>query len=456
MTTPRPQVHFTPPRHWMNDPNGLVRYNGLWHLYYQHNPYGNQWGHMSWGHAASEDLFHWRDLPLAMPEDSEENICRFSGSARVDEQNAGGMGEDGQPVVVAAYTAVHRGEPTTQDIHIAWSEDGLAFREMGQNPVIAIGSPKFGDPRLLRLGGRWVLVSIEGRPQGRVLFHASDDLREWEQTGEFTAPDEIPGIWECPDLFELPIAGEGTSRWVLKVNTTPARQSYYVVGIFDGMTFRAEEPPRLWDHGDVYAQQTYARSSAQDRCVQLGWIVQEPSDDRPWTGMMSVPRELTLRRTGGELRLHQCPAVELEQMRHPCCWHIYDRTIAPDGTALTGAGGRALDLSLEVDGPGAGEVELLVPLDSGDLGVGYSEDALFINPPQGDRLAAPLPPGDGRTDLRVVLDRGVVEAFARDGAAALTAAFDPPQRFGELSMRAESPAHLQVANAWPLPPTVER
>lgn len=456
---PRPCVHYTAPRNWMNDPNGLVFHDGTYHMYYQHNPFGTEWGHMSWGHAVSRDLFHWRDLPLALAEDKDARIWRFSGTALVDHENASGLAEDdGQPLVIA-YTGVHREPDNTQDIHIAWSTDsGMTFREFDDNPVLAIESHKFGDPRLMRHGGRWVLVSIEGAPQGRVLFHASDDLHKWEQTGEYANPGDMPSVWECPDLFRLPVEGEPDVRhWVLKVNTTRKHETYYIVGDFDGATFRPMEDPLLCNHGDAYAEQTYALPASDDRCILVAWIRQPPMEGRPWTGMMSVPCELRLRRTADGFRLLQEPARELADQHLPACWHVAERLVDGRGCPLPGVEGAALDLDLAYEVGEASAVELVAGAGTETVSIGCSSDGLYVDRQGAERVLATLPEIQSPLRLRVVLDRGIVEAFAQDGLATLAVLVKPADRFSDLRLRSHGGgARLLSADAWPLPDCMQR
>ncbi|MFH1086126.1 MAG: glycoside hydrolase family 32 protein, partial [Chloroflexota bacterium] len=324
----RPQYHFTPPQNWMNDPNGLLYHGGEYHLYYQHNPYGTAWGHMSWGHATSPNLVHWTRLPVALAERPDRGYTVFSGSAVVDAANTSGLGCAGQAPWVAVYTADYRDGQGREDIHIAFSLDrGRTFTEYDGNPVLRVDERKFGDPKVFwhAPGGRWILVAILGAPQGRVVLHGSPNLRDWSRLSEFEAPAEAPGVWECPDLFPLHLDGDPQrEQWVLKVNHVSRAVGHatrYFVGAFDGVAFRPTHPalrPRP-DDDPLYAEVTYnGIPPADGRRILFGWLRQTPRDARAWTGAQSIPRVLSLRSGPGGPQLYQAPAAELQYLRrHP-------------------------------------------------------------------------------------------------------------------------------------------
>lgn len=237
----RPLYHFTPAKNWMNDPNGMVWHEGEWHLFYQYNPFGIRWGHMSWGHAVSRDLLAWEHLPLALPE--ENGIMIFSGSAVVDYQNTSGFGKDGQPPMVAIYTAHTE---TNQSQAIAYSTDnGRSWTKFAGNPVLDIGEKDFRDPKVMWHEGtrRWIMT-VSWPTHRKVRFYASPDLKKWTHLSDFGPAGSVSGIWECPDLLPL---GE---KWMLIVNVgsgAPAGGSggQYFVGEFDGQAFRLDpsHPP---------------------------------------------------------------------------------------------------------------------------------------------------------------------------------------------------------------------
>ena len=241
----RPQYHFTPEKNWMNDPNGLVYYRGEYNLFYQYNPFGIQWGHMSWGHAVSRDLVHWKHLPVALLE--ADGIMCFSGSAVVDWHNTSGFGHNGRPPLVAIYTGM-RVADGRQFQCIAYSNDGgLTWIKYAGNPVLDIGSDNFRDPKVQWYAPSkcWLMV-VAVSAEHKVRFYRSPDLKHWTLLSEFGPANATGGVWECPDFFQLPVDGRPQDcKWVLIVNVgggAPAGQSgtQYFVGNFDGSRFTAD------------------------------------------------------------------------------------------------------------------------------------------------------------------------------------------------------------------------
>lgn len=253
----RPVVHFTPAGNWMNDPNGLIHHDGLYHLYFQYNPEGDRWGNMSWGHATSPDLVHWEEQPLAIRFTGQEHV--FSGSIVFDEHNTSGLGTAGNPPLVAAYTSAYTSasdRPGIQAQSLAYSLDGgYTWERYAGNPVLDIGHTDFRDPKVFRYDdggdGYWVMATVVATER-TVHFHRSDDLINWEFMSSFGPAHAVDGIWEVPDLFELPVDGDpGDTRWVLLVNLSPGAVAggsgaQYFVGDFDGTRFT---PDRLLDPG---------------------------------------------------------------------------------------------------------------------------------------------------------------------------------------------------------------
>lgn len=243
----RPQFHFTPEKNWMNDPNGLVYFDGEYHLFYQYNPKGDVWGHMSWGHAVSRDLVHWEHLPIAIPE--ENGVMAFSGSAVVDVQNTSGFGRPGEFPMVAIYTG-YRVADRNQAQYLAYSLDrGRTWVRYSGNPVLDIGSRDFRDPKVFwyEPDQRWIMVLVLAA-QRKVSFYASPDLKQWEHLSNFGPTGAIGGAWECPDLFPLEVEGSsGLTRWVLQVDldrraTAGGSGGQYFIGSFDGRRFLLDEP----------------------------------------------------------------------------------------------------------------------------------------------------------------------------------------------------------------------
>lgn len=435
----RPQIHFTPASNFMNDPNGLVYFDGEYHLFYQHNPFGNRWGHMSWGHAVSRDLLHWEHLPVALREDS--GIMIFSGSVVVDWRDTSGLC-GGRPCLVAIYTG-HTKDRQTQNL--AFSTDrGRTWTKYRGNPVVDLGLKDFRDPKVFwhEDTKRWVMVTVLP-DQHKVRFFGSPDLRVWEALSDFGPAGATGGVWECPDLFPLAIEGEpGVFRWVLDVDLNPGGAAggsggQYFVGRFDGRTFvnDAAASETLWaDYGkDFYATISFSDIPPADgRRIWMAWTSNwqyaNETPTSPWRGAQSMPRELALRRTPLGLRLIQRPVSELTTLR--------------GGGPVVGVGPStplpmAADISLEI-APGDDAAGLRLFNGVGEevvIGATGSPAEVFVDrrrsraaPFHKDypgRHAGPLRMADGRVRLRVIVDRSMVEVFAQEGETVITERFFP-------------------------------
>ena len=315
----RPEIHFTAKRGWINDPNGLVYYKGRYHLFAQYYPEDTHWGPMHWLHAVSDDLVHWEELGIALEPDELGFI--FSGSAVVDEENTSGFGTAENPPLVAMFT--HHlnvgGDPQkpVEQQSIAWSTDGITFHKYEGNPVIPSESPDFRDPKVFKNPkGGWGMVLAAG---DRVCFYASQNLKEWEKTGEFGPEGNFSGgVWECPDLFPLTIDGE--EKWVLLVSMGPFEENrgarvQYFIGSFDGSRFVSDgsfERVEFMDSGyDNYAAVTYFGTEQR---ILIGWgdnVVyadKTPTDEEGFRCVHTLPRALSLVKTElGGVRLAQQP-----------------------------------------------------------------------------------------------------------------------------------------------------
>jgi fructan beta-fructosidase len=248
----RPAIHFTPEKNWMNDPNGMVFHKGVYHLYYQHNPSGNTWGNMSWGHATSKDLVHWEEQPLAISTDAQQDI--FSGSVVVDKGNTSGFGTKKNPPLIAVYTSAYKDASPHRGLQaqsLAYSlDDGQTWTQYDQNPVLNRNSANFRDPKVFWYdkpggGGYWVMTAVEAQ-EHKVVLYKSDNLKEWTALSEFGPANATGGQWECPDLFPLAVDGDKNNiKWVMVVNINPGgvaggSAGQYFVGDFDGTTFKSE------------------------------------------------------------------------------------------------------------------------------------------------------------------------------------------------------------------------
>jgi len=302
----RPQFHFTTRRGWINDPNGLVFYEGEYHLFYQHNPYEKEWENMHWGHAVSKDLIHWQELPVALFPDHLGTM--FSGSAVIDYDNTSGFGKGKTPPMIAIFTAT---STDRQMQGIAYSLDkGRTWTKYAKNPVIDSKekwhSGDTRDPKVFwyKPGNHWVLVLNER--DGNSIY-TSSNLKDW------TYESHVTGFWECPELFELPVDGDKNStKWVMYGAT-----GNYMLGTFNGKVFTPQAGKYFYGTGSMYAAQTYGNIPESDgRRIQIGWgRIQQP--EMPFNGMMMLPTELTLRTTKEGVRLYNVPVKETEQLFTP-------------------------------------------------------------------------------------------------------------------------------------------
>jgi len=300
----RPQFHFTTRRGWINDPNGCIWHDGLYHLYYQYNPLEREWENMTWGHATSPDLLHWTEHPPVLHPDSLGTM--FSGSAVFDKDNTSGFGTKKIAPLVYAYTA-DRSDKETQCI--AYSLDGgMTLHKYEGNPVIDSHEKwqthDTRDPRLFWYGAgqHWVLVLNERNGHS---IYTSDNLRDW------TYQSHVNGFWECPDLFPLAVDGNPNNmRWVML-----GASNTYMIGRFDGKVFTPESGKHRFSTGAIYAAQTF-NNVPDGRRIQIGWA---NIDHRgmPFRGQMLLPTELSLRTTKEGVRLVSKPIKEVETLLSP-------------------------------------------------------------------------------------------------------------------------------------------
>ncbi len=305
----RPQFHFTAPKGWLNDPNGLVFYKGEYHLFYQHNPFGAEWGNMTWGHAVSKDLLHWQHLPHALEPDAMGTM--FSGSAVVDWKNTSGLGTKENPPMVILYTAaggtndLSKGQPFTQCL--AYSIDGRTFTKYPGNPILPHIERENRDPKVFwhEPTKNWIMTLYLDGDHYAIL--RSHNLISWARAGNVT----LPGDSECPDLFELPVDGDAKrKKWVFW-----GAAGKYRIGSFDGYQFKAETEPLTSNFGaHTYAAQTYS-DAPRNRRIQIGWMRGGNYPGMPFNQQMTLPLELSLKSTPDGPRLSSLPVAELGKIR---------------------------------------------------------------------------------------------------------------------------------------------
>lgn len=307
----RPSYHFTPERNWLSDPNGLVHDGRDWHMFYQYNPNGEDWGDMSWGHAISADLATWKELRPALLCNNQQMV--FSGSAVIDPAGTAGLGRD---AMIALYTACSRAEPVRQTQALAWSNDrAQSWQQHQSNPVLDLGLADFRDPFVFRHAASQSWIMVVARSAERVAeVYRSPNLRDWELASTITGTNAPGRVWECPMLVELPVIGTNRSCWLFKVDAlhdAPGSGALYRVGSFDGHAFTPVGHWQVLDHGrDFYA--AIAWNGPRDdlgRFAWIGWMgnhaYQPHLPRKGWRGVMSLPRRMGLRECNNELLLAQ-------------------------------------------------------------------------------------------------------------------------------------------------------
>lgn len=447
----RPAYHFSPKENWMNDPNGLVYFDGEYHLFYQYNPEGIQWGNMSWGHAVSTDLVHWEHLPVAL--EMEDGIMIFSGSAVVDQNNTSGLCESPDGCLVAIYTA-HT--DALQNQAIAYSNDrGRTWTKYEGNPVLDENMKDFRDPKVFwyEEEQKWVMALALPTEQ-KIRFYESQNLTDWKMMSEFGPQGFVDGIWECPDLFPLEVAETGEEKWVLIVsyNTDSIGSSMqYFVGDFNGKEFTNTNTDDLvltLDYGrDFYAGVTWNNVPTERRLL-IGWINNwqygEEIPTSPWRSAQSLVRELDLHEFPEGTRLTQAPVEELNRLRQE---HVHDENVqlqeGDNYLSLENIQGKQLEIIAEfayeaIDTQSeaealAGEFGVKVFKGEGQettIGYDVATQSLFVDRTQSgdtsfhdtfsERTVALMPTDDGTVSLHIYVDHSVVEVFGNDGYVAMT------------------------------------
>jgi sucrose-6-phosphate hydrolase SacC (GH32 family) len=398
----------------MNDPNGLIFYRGKYHLFFQYNPKGDQWGNMSWGHATSTDLITWQELPVAISYTPSHGI--FSGSAVVDYFNTTGFGSLDNPAMVAIFTA-HQHDGLRQVQSLAYSRDeGLTWHQYEGNPVLDLEMKDFRDPKVVwnTVNEAWVMSVV--KPQEfTVAFYQSQYLKQWELLSEFTNKNGTDGVWECPDLFPLAVDGDPTKiKWVLFVSVNPGgvtggSGTQFFIGDWNGKEFVADEITTRWlDYGrDNYAGVTF-NDAPDNRRIYLGWMSNwdyaKDMPANPARGSMTIPRELSLVTIDGKITLLQNPVKEILGSG------ISDQTftITPMGSKTgircTNEDGKSFDIGYDPQ-----SLEIYIDRSS----AWYEIESTSIH-------AAPFDARENSFEIRVITDTGSVELFVAGGRLSIT------------------------------------
>jgi fructan beta-fructosidase len=419
----RPQFHFTARQNWLNDPNGLVYYDGTYHLFFQHNPTGLVWGNMTWGHAVSRDIVRWKQVENALEPDSLGTM--FSGSAVVDWENTAGLQTGSDKPIVLIYTAAGGTSPESEGLPftqcLAYSSDGgETWVKYPGNPVLGCIRDGNRDPKVIWHAPtrRWIMTLY--LDANEFAFFSSPDLKTWTHLHDLTASESI----ECPDLFELSVEGEReVKKWVWV-----ASNARYYVGSFDGQRFTPEQDLRISDWGaNIYACQTYSDMPRLDgRRVQITWMNGGVYPDMPFNQQMSFPCELKLYRTADDYRLARQPIREIQNL-YAREYHWENLQISNGNRMLDGPQSGLHDINLVINTGTAASVGVLV---NGEA-VTYDANTKTLNCLG---RSAPLDTVAGLIQLRILVDRASLEVFANNGLVSMTSCFLPSEEKPAISL----------------------
>ncbi|WP_304612129.1 DUF4980 domain-containing protein [Paramuribaculum intestinale] len=456
----RPAYHHTPLYGWMNDPNGMFYKDGIWHLYYQYNPYGSKWQNLSWGHSTSTDLVHWNHHPVAIQPDGLGMV--FSGSCAIDRSSTAGYGKN---AVVGLYTSAD----ASQTQSLVWSDDnGETFRTYAANPVLTLES-EARDPNMFwdDDARQWVLVLAHALEHEMLIF-TSPDMKKWTLQSSFgKGIGAQEGVWECPDLFRLPVEGSGEEKWVMLCNLNPGgpfggSATQYFIGEFDGKTFKADVdadgniPTKWMDFGkDHYATVSWSDAPGGRRTV-IGWMSNwQYAAEVPTMQFRSantLPREVRLFKVAdGQIYLSSEPSPELTALRGSLSLKVRKASVGRKSRTyvLPSANDGVCEIVFDVDARKSGAVEIeLSNSDGGKVVMMYDAVAHTLS---FDRTksgvvdfsqdfpavtVAPTFETDNRISLRIFIDRSSIEVFGNNGNFVMTNLVFPTIPYTRLSVSA--------------------
>lgn len=454
----RPVYHHTPAYGWMNDPNGMFYKDGVYHLYFQYNPYGAVWGNMHWGHSTSTDLMHWKFEGCAIVPDAWGAI--FSGSCVVDHENTAGFGKE---AVVAFYTSAKStpwGDIQMQSM--AYSLDnGKTFTKYEGNPILTSSEKDFRDPKVFWYapGKHWIMILAVGQ---HMEIYSSVNLKEWKKESEFGAMQGAHGgVWECPDLVEIPVEGTREEKWVLICNLNPGgpfggSAAQYFVGSFDGKKFVNESPTQTkWmDWGkDNYATVTW-NNAPDGRCIALGWMSNwqyaNNVPTRQYRSANTLARDLTLYREGQELYLKSTPSVEVKKARgKKVSIPSFRVSEKHEIVNLFEEKQGAYEVEILIQNAGASKIAFCLLNDKGEKVSMYYDlnrkQFVMDRSESGtvdfskDFPAVTVAPAnvDKELTLRLFVDRSSIEAFGEDGKFVMTNLVFPSQPYVKMCFEAD-------------------
>ncbi len=464
----RPQIHFSPKQHWMNDPNGMIFYDNTWHLFFQYYPDSTVWGPMHWGHATSTDLVHWKEQPVALYPDSLGYI--FSGSVIADTANTSGFGKEGKTPLIAIFTqhdpvGEKQGRIDFQRQGIAYSlDEGTTWTKYIGNPVLKNpGIKDFRDPKVAwnEKVKKWIMTLAT---KDRVSFYSSPDCRQWTKESAFGATvGAHGGVWECPDLF--PINDNGKTVWVLLVSINPGgpqggSATQYFIGDFDGKQFTSSQKEIRWiDAGtDDYAGVTW--SNTGDRHIFMGWMSNwqyaQAVPTKQWRSAMTIPRELSLTKVKGQYYLRSVPVKELDalgsqenvaanltvlekELSGPAKLHIQLKQAESFSVTLSNAGGEKWVAGFDADSNYFFIDRTLSGEKNFEKGFASRITSRRIDTASG-------------LDLTLIIDNASAELFADSGLTTMTSIFFPKDNYTRISIKGNKNFRMKTASLIPLKP----
>lgn len=458
----RPVYHHTPVYGWMNDPNGMFYKDGVYHLYFQYNPYGSVWGNMHWGHSTSTDLMHWNFEGCAIVPDAWGAI--FSGSCVVDHNNTAGFGKD---AVIAFYTSA-KASPwgDVQSQSMAYSLDnGKTFTKYEGNPILTSSERDFRDPKVFWYapGKHWVMMLAVGQ---HMEIYSSANLKEWKKESEFGAMQGAHGgVWECPDLVEIPVEGTREKKWVLICNLNPGgpfggSAAQYFVGSFDGKKFVNESPTQTkWmDWGkDNYATVTW-NNAPDGRCIALGWMSNwQYANNVPthqYRSANTLARDLSLYRLGTELYLKSTPSKETKKARGEKVSISSFKVSGKHEVTLFNDGQGAYEIEMVIQNAGASKIGLALLNEKGekvDMYYDLNRKQFVMDRSESgivdfsrDFPAVTVAPvnADKELTLRLFVDCSSVEAFGEDGKFVMTNLVFPSVPYRKMSLESDKNGYV--------------
>jgi fructan beta-fructosidase len=458
----RSKIHFTPAKGWMNDPNGMVYNNGVYHLFYQHNPNASVWGPMHWGHAMSKDMISWKHEPIALYPDDNGTI--FSGSAVVDVNNTTGFGSNGEQPLVAIFTyhnqeKADKGAIDFQTQGLAYSLDnGKTWEKYKGNPVLKNpGIRDFRDPKVMwhEQTKKWVMTLAV---LDRIHFYSSSNLKDWEKESEFGLDaGEHGGVWECPDLFPMQV--DGKTIWALLVNLNPGgpnkgSATQYFLGQFDGKIFQPLSKQTKWlDYGpDEYAGVTWSNTGSRRLFIgwMSNWMYANVVPTETWRSACTIPRELKLLKVSNDYRIASIPVNELNN------YTIGEFNIqyAKPNTSIpldVNQGKVSIPFKLTLEMPEANDFSFVVSNEAGEkviVGFDQRSNQFYIDRTNAGkkyfhqefaaRHVAPRLTQEKKLDLTLIVDVASIELFADQGLTTMTSILFPSHPFDKASFASKA------------------